>query len=409
MTDRTNTLKTKQSEPQATALIIPISEHNIAQLYNCLASPADTVVLLASEKFHDHRSRFAGVLKQLNDKLTIKTMDLPEHADCYSDLCDFANGELTSLSQYYQLELNGTGGTKVIPMALLDCLPIERVYYKGQFDDHLQSWQPGNPESYKKITLPDQISAKHALDLYASKTLLMQSKPNRFSGSADTLAIAEEIWQQYNDINSAMTWLAENLAASPWYDNREKIDSFSLNIPKNRLHDTHWLSWLQKLATFSQGQLQVVNNQLQVQNSQRKKSLAHQFKHWLSGGWLEDLVLSWLSDRIKSAQLLSGVTPSTTGEQGDQRELDFICFHHTAGYVIETKVTHKPGQTANEMVQQLSSLADQFGKLNKVLLLSPLFFSRTKNKQDHEQFSHYCMGHGVKLCHNKDELMALFR
>lgn len=404
-----NPAKTSPVANTAQALIIPISEHNVAQLYNCLSCNASHFFLLASKKFEPHRRRFASVLLRLRPNSRIEPMDLPDNADSYKALCDFAKQCLLPLSQHYRFELNGSGGTKVIPMALLDCLPIERVYYKGQFDNRLQSWQPGHPNSYVSQELPKPIHAQNALDLYASKMHPSPTQINAFSDSPDAVAMADSIWQQYQDPESAMSWLAPQLAHSPWYQSQAKSGSFVIGLPQTPLHDARWLQWLRQLADFSQGQLQLEHQQLRVQYRKQKNSLAQQFKRWLSGIWLEDLVHHWLSEHIKPDQLLRGLSPSSTGEQGNQRELDFVCFYQTAGYVIETKVTQKPNQTANEMVQQLSSLADQFGKLNKVLLLSPLFFQSERTSKALNQFEDYCKGHGVRLCRTKDELLALFK
>ncbi|MEE2003010.1 hypothetical protein QWY20_16245 [Alkalimonas sp. MEB108] len=398
----------KHLNSATTALIIPISDHNIAQLYNCLTSDAHRFVLLASKKYQDHRQRFAGVLQKLRPSSQVDSKNLPDNADCYQALCNFAREDLLPLSHSHRLELNGSGGTKVIPLALLDCLPIERVHYKGQFDDHLQSWQPGNPDSYQEQKLDKLIEAQHALDLYASKTYPLPTQANAFSDAPNAQAMANSIWQQYQDPDSVMSWLAAELASSPWYQPQAKSGSFSISIPETRRQDTDGLQWLAQLADFSQGQLQLKPKQLIIRHQKQKKSLAQQFKRWLSGIWLEDLVHQWLSEHIEPTQLLRGLSPSSTGEQGNQRELDFVCFYQTAGYVIETKVTHKPNQAPNEMVQQLSSLADQFGRLNKVLLLSPLFFQAARTEKALNQFVDYCKGHGVRLCRSKAELLALF-
>jgi hypothetical protein len=61
------------------------------------------------------------------------------------------------------------------------------------------------------------------------------------------------------------------------------------------------------------------------------------------------------------------------------------------------------------MVQQLVSLAENFGKLQKVLLLSPLFFRQKADEHALSQFEGYCKGHNVTLCRNKADLLKLFR
>ncbi|WP_152659045.1 DUF1887 family protein [Arsukibacterium sp. MJ3] len=395
--------------PKPIALLIPISEHNIAQLYNCLTTKADAVVLMASSHFATSRSRFCTVLNALQPGITIIELDLPEDAENYMALHHFALHHLQPLSTTYQLELNGTGGTKVIPLAFIDSVTIGKVYYKGQQHTHLQCWQPGKPNSYHELALHAPISADKALALYVSKTVPGNPRANPFEQDKTALCLAASMWQQYADPTSPMHWLAAQLAQSAWADKTNPSTSVNLTIPPEQLNNPDWQAWFQGLSTFSQAQLVLVQNSIVVQNSHRTASLAYQFKRWLSGDWLEQLVQSWLREQFAADQLLCGVKPSGSGEQGDSRELDFICFHNTAGYVIETKVTTEPGQSANKMVQQLISLAENFGKLRKVLLLSPLFFQQKPDAHALEQFKKYCKGHNVTLCHDKNSLLSLFK
>lgn len=388
------------------ALLIPISEHNIAQLYNCLAIDADAVVLMASKNFIHHRTRFIGVLQSIKPNTTILKVELPQDAEDYAVLHQFAIEQLQPLSAEYRLELNGTGGTKVIPMVLIDTLPICKVHYKGQSHNYLQSWQPGKANSYTQLNLPSAIPVSKALALYTNKTASVEKKLNIFAQDPSALAIAEAIWQQYQYKDSAMSWLAASLSKSAWVDQNASTSTVVLLIPKERQDCSEWQDWFRQLAIFSNGQLSYQVTELHLKNSQRKKHPANQFKRWLSGDWLEQLVESWLREQLPEAQLMCGVKPSATGEQGDSRELDFLFFHHTAGYVIETKVTTEPHQPDTKMVQQLSSIADHFGKLRKILLLSPLFFQQ-KNENELKQFEHYCQGHGVTLCRSKAELDKL--
>lgn len=388
------------------ALLIPISEHNIAQLYNCLAIDADTVVLMASKNFSHQRSRFIGVLQSVKPCTTILNVELPADAEDFAILHQFAIEQLQPLCAEYCLELNGTGGTKVIPMVLIDTLPISRVYYKGQSHDYLQSWQPGKTDSYRRLNLPSAIPVSKALALYTNKTAEVKKTHNIFAQDPTALAIAESIWQQYQHSDSAMSWLAASLQTSAWVDQNASTSTVVVSIPKERQCYPEWQDWFRQLAIFSNGQLSYQVTELHFKNSQKKKHPANQFKRWLSGDWLEQLVECWLRVKLPEDQLMCGVKPSATGEQGDSRELDFLFFHRTAGYVVETKVTTEPEQPDTKMVQQLSSIADHFGKLRKILLLSPLFFQQ-KNEHELLQFKHYCQGHNVTLCKSKAELEKL--
>ncbi len=392
-----------------TALIIPISEHNIAQLYNCLLVDFQTAILLASEKYQGQRRRFIKVLNELKPEIAIEEFDLPDDAEDYECLADFTHLKLTPLIANYQLELNGTGGTKVIPFVLLDLLPIQVVYYKGQKHSYLQRWQPNKPASIQRIQLPAPIGAEYALALYASDIKPTPRKTDIYLKNPNAISIAEQIWEQYQFVDSPMSWFAKQLVEHGWSDPKNKVRTIEIGLPLSHAKDANWLAWFEQLAAFSAGQLELSEFSLTVQHSVDKYSQSYQFQRWLSGIWLEQLVQNWLEEAIPASQLLSDVRPSTTGGQGDLRDLDFVCFHNTSGYIIETKVTHKPNQTANEMVQQLSSLADHYGKLRKVLLLSPLFFQFKQESQAKEQFKKYCQGHDVTLCTSKAELLSLFR
>ncbi|EJI84601.1 hypothetical protein AEST_25340 [Alishewanella aestuarii B11] len=392
----------------STALLIPISDHNIAQLYNCLAADYQTVVLLASKHFWPQRSRFIAVINSIKPDINLIEANLPEDAENYQALSAFVQHELLQKTQGYQLELNSTGGTKVIPIVLLDLLPIKRVYYKGVNHNYLQSWQPGQPLSYQQIPLTSEISAEQALKLYIDKMDLAADKTDPYSMHEQAINIATEIWQQYLKNDSAMHWLVTAPETATWAASKLQ-EAIKLTIPKQHQQNTAWQNWFTTLAAFSQGQLSYQHPTLTLYSHKSKKHPANQFKRWLSGDWLEQLVQSWLSEKLPNNQLLFGVKPSTTGEQGANRELDFICFHNTAGYVIETKVTTAPDQTPNKMVQQLVSLAENFGKLKKVLLLSPLFFLEKDDINARQQFEEYCKSHHVTLCRDKAELLALFK
>lgn len=206
-----------------------------------------------------------------------------------------------------------------------------------------------------------------------------------------------------------MSWLATALSDKNWCSQKHSDELLLLELPEEYHQNSDWLDWFEQLADFSDRQLWLHHNNLMLRSCSKKKDLAYQFKRWLSGDWLEQLVQSWLAEKIPQHQLLAGIKPSGSGQQGDLRELDFVCFHHTAGYLIETKVTTEPGQSANKMVQQLASLAEHFGKLKKVLLLSPLFFQQKTDEHAREQFKKYCQGHEVLLCHDKAALLSLFR
>lgn len=392
-----------------TALLIPISEHNIAQLYNCLAANYHLVILLASSHFDRQRARFISVLKSIKPDIALLKIDLPDDADDYAKLRDFVETHLLEKIKGYRLELNGTGGTKVIPFLLLDILPIQRVYYKGMKHNYLQSWQPGQPQSYQHTEFTSQVSAEQALALYSDKMVLASDKTEPYATHPDAVAMAEAIWQAYQLADSAMSWLAATRSHSPW-SSSQKEQTFCFTLPEAQQQNSQWQSWFEQLAAFSQGQLCYQHPTITLYSHKNKKHPANLFKRWISGDWLEQLVQSWLEEVLPQNQLLCGVKPSTTGEQGASRELDFICFHNTAGYVIETKVTTEPKQSANKMVQQLVSLAENFGKLQKVLFLSPLFFqTRPEGSQALKQFIKYCDSHQVKLCRNKTELLALFK
>lgn len=392
-----------------TALLVPISEHNIAQLYNCLASSPSLVVLLATKHYNEHRVRFSKVLTSFHLDIEILDRDLPEDAEDFQALCQFAKEALEPSLENYTVELNGTGGTKAITMALLASLPISKVYYKGVRHLFLQAWQPDCSSQYEKISLENiVISAERALGLYSNETRLTPKKHGSFEHRPQALTIANSIWEQYKDPDSAMSWLAKTLREKEWLTT--KLDTpLILDLPPEHRDKPEWVEWITQLQDFSEEMLAYDANTfcITVQNSNKKKNRAYQFKRWLSGDWLEQLVENWLKNRLDTKLFLCDVEVSTTGEQGNQRELDFVCFHNTAGFVIETKVTGPTDELNNKMVQQVSSLANSLGKLSKILLLSPLFF-QGKTEDQVSQFKHYCQGHGVDLCQTKEALLKRF-
>lgn len=134
------------------------------------------------------------------------------------------------------------------------------------------------------------------------------------------------------------------------------------------------------------------------------------WRKWVSGDWYEQLIEHWLTHEyhINSEHILTNVQLSNTTDRQGQ-ESDTLLQYHNKLYVIEIKADIPKYKTLGEMESQLTSLSGQLGKVEKVLIVSPMLKAKYSNEQ-WLSFKLRCKGKNVKLLTvgTKEDLKELF-
>lgn len=105
----------------------------------------------------------------------------------------------------------------------------------------------------------------------------------------------------------------------------------------------------------------------------KSPSVAYHLQAWLKGDWWEQRAYQWLRE---AGLPETAIACNVHGGERDQRssgqhEADLLVHYRGRSTLVEIKVDMAPGQPAKEMENQVSSLADRFGKTQKALLISP--------------------------------------
>ena len=117
----------------------------------------------------------------------------------------------------------------------------------------------------------------------------------------------------------------------------------------------------------------------------------------MSGDWCEQLIEHWLTTEyhIKPEYILTNVQLSNkTDPQG--QESDTLLQFNNKLYVIEIKADIPKSKKLAEIESQLTSLSGQLGKVENVLIVSPMLKDRYSNEQ-WLNFELRCKNKNVKL------------
>ena len=165
------------------------------------------------------------------------------------------------------------------------------------------------------------------------------------------------------------------------------------------------LEWLQQWHALAPQSLMFSLQSITLPSYRSKDD----FKRWLSGDWLEQLAMHWLTDKVNAREMVANLKINPLpGEKSSlgERETDIVV--HSAGRttVIEVKTDFAPNGKIKDLLEQITSLGDRLGRTRKILLIGPQLLHKIEH--DLDNIKKRCKADGVNLCYDKQTLLNLF-
>lgn len=319
-----------------------------------------------------------------------------------------ARAELANKPRY----LNFTGGTKAMSLALVLGLDWQGLDYKADGLPQVQVVAL-HPSDNGKLTLSAEPPL--AIEDVAPLTVagphndhLEHIRPNPLFNHANSLALAQAIWNAQTEQDPALTVLFDVLE-QVWSigrdDPRFHQDRVSIALPEDL--DTQALdTWLQRLAALQPEVLVRTGNMLDLPGNRRRKQ-QRDFIAWVNANWLEQLCHHWLLEAglPLRAVALNLKTGADRARSAGQREADLLIRHRSKTRLIEVKAGLPDGHSPAELESQVSSLGERFGKTDKALFVSPRMQQQLDSRRRRENFRLRCQASQVALCDSRAALL----
>lgn len=405
-----------------------MSNFNLPEWEACLARRPTDVVLLVSD-FEAARKGAEHMAALLREKLPGVEVHQPKgtERELKGEDAVAAQAWLQEvLVPYLESEalagkprlLNMTGGTKSLQLALLTTVRWDQLDYTPYRSGKVQSM---GLDDIPLATLRDlgsdflpSASAEDVARLYNDSVTF--GAPNPLWQRPLGLELAGRIYHGLAEKDAALAAMFAALSRV-WIDgkNNEAWQQRELHLgwdeflgdgvrPSTELR--RWLEAVEQLApecwSVSEAGICLPGNGNRV----KKHSMHRALRDWLQSDWWEGLAHAWLRE--------AGIPPEAIacnvhgGEQernsSSQREADLLVHHRGRTTVVEVKVMPAPGQAPKEMENQVSGLAERFGRTEKVLLVSPLV-RRGMNERQWEDFATRCRANRVSLCDDRESLL----
>ncbi|WP_404296435.1 hypothetical protein [Halomonas sp.] len=314
--------------------------------------------------------------------------------------------------------LNMTGGTKSMQLALLTTVRWEQLDYtpanSGQVRAIGLEKAPLAPLEERGSETLTTASAKDVARLYNNSVTF--GVPNPLLYRPASCELAERIFRGLTDEDPGLDAMFAALRRL-WIDGsgqeQWKQKELALTWPEFLEGETFpdpalmvWLQSVEMLApecwSISESGICLPGNKVKNKSSGMHGAL----KEWLTSGWWEQLAHVWLLGAgLPEAAVASNVHGGEQQENSStKREADLLVHFRSRTTVVEVKVEPAPGQAPKEMENQVSGLADRFGRTQKALLVSPLVRRRLKARQ-WEDFAARCRANNVALCEDRATLL----
>jgi hypothetical protein len=393
--------------PASIIYVVIISDHVLPSFSALVSQPTtpERVLLIASQQFKLTALRFEQQLNALDPSIQVDRLDKAKlSGESMHEMMQWIESEFLPYYQQYQTHrwiLNVTGGTKIMPMALELAIDWHEVHYKSFKVNSLQRWQLVNQ---KRALLPDlvmqDVPIKAALSLY---TEITTPRVNRISNESNALPMAQQLWDAYSSSAHIHHDLSRVLTHY-WVEEREQHQQASIEIPWSSFETKDidaLMAWCKHLAQLSLGTMLVSEQSLLLPGNKPKKSVHKDFKKWISGDWLENLVESWLDD--------AGIVyESNVPIKDSDRELDFVTLKSGQLQVVEVKTAPARNEALNGIVRQITSII-AVGKLTNYLFVGPEFKPSINNEDKWQAFEAQCQANRIKLIFSREELIAALR
>ncbi|MCP5175192.1 MAG: hypothetical protein H6996_08815 [Moraxellaceae bacterium] len=392
--------------------VLIVSDHNLAELRACLYYKPRHIWLVASNKMQQVAQRLFNVLKTQCTDAQIEILQALAHVPFEGNTLQETDAwlrqvfvpkiELFNAHVKRPCVLNMTGGTKKLSYLLTRAYGWQEIHY-----------QPfGNKVPLERFCLSAQgldilpyidlanvtISPKDNALLYMD--FVRPHTPNPIRKHTNSLAVA------LSRLEHAPEWKKiTDLLEEGWQQNST---AKFVSIVCSQAINTEFVCLLNSVNSHQHPPLNLDNNVLTMPSVNHKSF--QKWRKWVSGDWYEQLIEHWLIHdyQINPKDILTNVQLSnTTDPQG--QESDTLLQYNNKLYVIEIKADIPQFKTLGEMESQLTSLSGQLGKVENVLIVSPMLKAKYSNEQ-WLGFELRCKGKNVKLLTvgTKEDLKPLF-
>lgn len=404
-----------------------MSDFNLPEFESCLFRQPSHLVLIVSnyEALQDKTKLFEDVIKKWsNDKITIIRPD---------KVASFGGRDLIEYQKWIQNTLipildelpshlprtcNITGGTKAMTLGLLHAQDWAWIDYKAE-GHHLQELIYSNDQ--KQFILQNEHDLPLATPLQVAGLYVEQSKEQSLNviakNNARHLSEAQRLWDGLSSEEPALMELfgsADRGLEHIWMYGREnpnfkkeQLEFSALEFIGLEQFTPEHLAWLKSWQQLSPKSLSFSKQHVNLAGNKKNDPL----KRWLSGDWLELLISDWLiaGTNIPAEQIAINLKTNPNIEKNSygERETDVLVHTQKGTTIIEVKTDLPPNDDSiYEAIKQITSFADRLGRTNKILFIGPQLYKRIKS--DLERIKLSSKAAKVKLCSNKQELLAHF-
>lgn len=380
--------------------VCAISNYNLPEFESCLLHRPKYVVLIVSKESPFQQA--AKLFTQLIEK-TLPGIQIirPDYSQSFqgSDLQEnqywintYLIPAIDALPSTLKRVVNLTGGTKALTVALLNsAVSWQWLEYKAE-GQRLQSFTYKN----NKLEVLESVNLRSASPLEVAQLYsehVRKEKDNPITTSPNSLRCATELWEALNKQESALLELFgnknqgfEKIWMYGFRDKAYKKDRLSMTSQafiQQASFTPEQQKWLAAWHQLSPEGLQYDAQEISIAGNKQPREA---FRRWLSGDWLEQLVVSWLKIKTSPEAVAANVKvrpdnkeSSSTGE----RETDVLVHYKGRTTVVEVKTDLAPGQKLADVLRQISSL-EGFGRTQKILFVGPQFLKQAtmRNSED---------------------------
>lgn len=403
-----------------------ISGFNQPELEACLTHKPDDLILIVSndKRIQDAATRFTEVLQAELPTLRIHRPDIGHSLDAEDiEHCQrWVNEVLRPLIESPEFKdrervLNFTGGTKAQTAVLLTALDWDGLDYKAMNAHNIQRLHPTpGARTYAVERTPFIDASPSAIARLHNQNVKDSNPVNPLCERPDSLPLAQRIWDALTAQDPALEALFARFG-KVWSEGRNdpRWNHSSLTLAWRELGDPPTAAereWLNALAVLAPSAIRDEGTQLVLPGNAAKKQDKY-LRNWISGIWLEQLVLHWVIEAgIPKDCVISNIAGSLEGDE-HKRELDLLLNHRGQAKLIEIKTDFPVGKESQDMEKQISSLGDRFGRTTKLLFIGPqgkqqLDSGKISATQpiDKERFIQRCKVSGITLIDSKEMLFA---
>ena len=309
--------------------------------------------------------------------------------------------------------LNFTGGTKAMSAVLLDAWCWDGFDYTaaGQLDiQELRRCRLGHGVEFSETGRRTVASAKplQVARLYAQTAACYPLNRIVLDQPERTLALAQRIWTAQHDDDAA---LAEVLQAfdAVWGTDDHPVRQIEMTWPEflgRPAPSDEQHAWLNAFSELTSPQVFAVRPGGVSIPGNKSKGVHRALRDWISGIWLEQLSYQWLTEAgLEEAWVARNIHAGEDEKKSaTRREADLLIHHRNTTLLIETKAGLPHGHHPREMLQQLVSLGDRFGRTRKALLMAPALRGELAKTRRWEAFVDSCAAAEVKPIASREEL-----